>query len=656
MQGPWRAGAALALLCLLVAGGAAAEQPFVGIAGVRGSIGVNGQGDFESVDTPGQGTQRLENLLFDQRLGLGVRGAIYDKNVAAFDVGGDVGFVQERTSVDSDTRTGDGYLLGYNTRLTLLRDQPYSLDVFAVRDTNNMSRDFAGTARTTTELFAATAYLRNLPLPLVLDLRQEEVDQRFTLSPYVARLNERRRLARLTGARSWETHDLTLGYEYARREDLVNAAGTFDLQEGDVLHQLFFGGGLEHQLFSSARYLETKGQFDVRSILATETLRLDYDRGLSNYFSFLFADNQLQGGSTTTYAGSAILTHQLYQSLTTNLGAGGSTSSLPDGSISSVGPFLDVAYQKRIPWDGTISLGTGASYRLQDQDVPGGVASVFQEQHTFADTAPFTLNNPNVILSTIVITNQSSSIVYDEGADYSVQPLGNLVQIVRNPLGRILPGETVLVSYDYEVSPDLRYYTIATHYGVSLDFPWVGVFYSLSDQDSTLLEGENVSGDIEDIRDQRVGFELRVPSGGPFTAAARQEYEDYHSQTLAYTAYLLTQNLSYMISEALTLSATGGEAFYDYSTPSRTTDIYLARGVVNWRPLSWALVEGFVGMRAWNDSQGGDTRFLEGGVRGRVRIGQIDFNLGYTHAVRRIDQTDSVGDGFQFSLTRWFGR
>jgi hypothetical protein len=648
----------LALVTLLLATGvpAAAQEPFLGIVGLRGSLSVRGDGDLERIDGKDQPSRKLRNLIFDERLGAGMRGFFYDPALLFFDVAGEGGLVQELTDVDGDARSGNGHLIGYDARIGILRDQPYSLDLFAVRDNTTISRDFAGISRTRVESFGATGYLRELFIPLVVDVRQEEVDQRFTLAPFVARLDERRRIARLTGSREWERQSLDLAYEFNRREDLVNDAASFDLQQGDLRHRLLFGDDLQDVLLSTGRYYNTTGSFDARSILESETLRLVHGLGFSSQLSYLFADLQVRGATTRTHSGSATLTHQLYQSLTTNLGATGTRSSFDQGEVTSYGPFLDLAYRKRIPWNGVVSAGAGAAYQLQDQNLPGGMISVFQEQHVFNEPAPFFLDNPAVDETSISLSDAGATTIFDQGFDFFVTLIGNRIQIDRNPLGRILPGQSVLVSYDFRVPANLRYSDLTTHYDIALDYPWAGVFYVHSKVDSTLLAGQSAEGFIEDITDDRVGFEVRTPSERRLTFAARQEYERYRSERLSFNAFELSQLVSYPLAGDVNLSLSAGESFFDFSNPNRTTQIYFGRGLATWRPLPAVFVEGFAGLRALQDSLSTDTRFLEGGFRARVHVGQIEATLGYTHAARTVGRTDSMGDIFHFSVTRWFGR
>ncbi len=657
MDGRRCCGIGLAVAVLLAGGmPTAAQEPFLGIVGLRGTLSVRGDGDVEKIDGRDQPTRHLRNLVFDERLGAGVRGFLYDPALLFFDIAGEGGLVQELTSVDGDDRTGNGHLVGYDARLSFLRESPYSLDLFAVRDTTTISRDFAGTSRTRVESYGATGYLRDLFIPLVVDVRQEEVDQRFTLAPFVARLDERRRIARLSGAREWERQSVDLDYEFNRRDDLVNDAASFDLQQADLRHRLLFGDGLQHLLLSTARLYDTTGSFDARSILESETLRLVHGLGFSSQLTYLFADLRVRGTTTRTHSASGTLTHQLYQSLTTNVGGSGTRSSFDQGEVTNYGPFLDLAYRKRIPWNGVVSAGAGVDYRLQDQNLPGGLIAVFQEQHAFADATPFFLDNPDVDANSISLSDAGATTIFDQGFDFFVTLVGNRIQIDRNPLGRILPGQTVLVTYDVQAPANLRFSDLTTHWDLAVDYPWVGVFYAHSKVDATLLEGRNAEGFVEDITDDVAGFEVRTPSERTLTFTARQAYERYRSDRLSFEAFELSQLVSRPVATALDVSLSAGESFFDFSNPDRTTEIYFGRGLVTWRPLPGALVEGFAGLRALQDSVSSDTRFLEGGVRARVHVGRFEAALGYTHAARRVGRTDSMGDLFHFSLTRRFGR
>lgn len=76
---------------------------------------------------------------------------------------------------------------------------------------------------------------------------------------------------------------------------------------------------------------------------------------------------------------------------------------------------------------------------------------VIDESHILNDSDTVYLNNENIDLKTIVITDETGTITYTESVDYNLVQDAAKVEIERIPTGGILDGQTILVDYHYFV-------------------------------------------------------------------------------------------------------------------------------------------------------------------------------------------------------------
>jgi hypothetical protein len=111
-------------------------------------------------------------------------------------------------------------------------------------------------------------------------------------------------------------------------------------------------------------------------------------------------------------------------------------------------------------FDGTPFEGCDA-VRLVGNRLDEDTAFVLDEPHVLVGLQPVLLRQPDIIASSIVVTDESNSIVYDEGplGDYMVImviQIGGGIEtgLVRTPTSVIADGDVVLVDYEYELVGD----------------------------------------------------------------------------------------------------------------------------------------------------------------------------------------------------------
>lgn len=102
----------------------------------------------------------------------------------------------------------------------------------------------------------------------------------------------------------------------------------------------------------------------------------------------------------------------------------------------------------------------GPPYHIVDIEVFENSVRISNEPHILTGVAPIILNQPNVITSTIEVTDPAGIILYIQGIDYLVTPQGSLTEIRRTATGSIPDPGSVLVSYTLARVIEIRWETV----------------------------------------------------------------------------------------------------------------------------------------------------------------------------------------------------
>jgi probable HAF family extracellular repeat protein len=106
-------------------------------------------------------------------------------------------------------------------------------------------------------------------------------------------------------------------------------------------------------------------------------------------------------------------------------------------------------------FDGTSFDGCDV-VRLAGNHLDEETAYVLDEPHVMVSLQPVLLREPDIIASSIVVTDENGMIVYDEGlmGDYTVNQIGGGIEteLRRTPFSNIADGQLVLVDYEYELA------------------------------------------------------------------------------------------------------------------------------------------------------------------------------------------------------------
>ena len=271
-------------------------------------------------------------------------------------------------------------------------------------------------------------------------------------------------------------------YSIRNKIDELNISNRFDLNASRT-----------STFVSNVLLYKQKGVFDFRRTQVNENLALK----LPAHFA-VQANLQRVGYSRPGYKMSVdqsqlALDHRLYMSLQTRVYYRFSNSDQPGVNDRRRLVGFVANYQKRIP-AGLLTLDYELRRQRQShQSVPGQLV-VVDEVHDLWDDRTVLLDNPHVDLTTVHVTDESGTIVYQENVDYLLLEQGPFLEIRRLPGGQIPNGGVVYVDYiaEQERSYDFKARNRKVRGAVSLFDRVLEIYYDYYDQDYDQISNPDV--------------------------------------------------------------------------------------------------------------------------------------------------------------------
>lgn len=601
--------------------------------------------DFVRQDTEADTSQRsrFQNVLNQERLALRNVGAfIYDPRLISLSFGGTFGLSQNWLGVDSENETRQGTLLGYDFFTSILPEKGLSLNFFADRSQDLVSGGLPGRTEILSENRGATLFARYLYIPSTLNFRQNLQDQESRSRGIIARRQDRRNVLAYEGFRGWEDSEMSLRYEFIDHADQIFPSSDYQSHEGNLYHSLDFGPELNRRWDSRMRFFTQTGVTELTTLNGDELLRIDHTERLQTNYRYNLLRLETAGGASTNHHGSFQLLHRLYESLTTNLGIDATFQSLPGGKRDIYHGRLDLAYTKRIPWDGRLNIGLSgrmqydtSRFRVTDSFVP-------QESHVVATpfALPIPLSNAFVVEGSVVVTKIAfgplplgcfpppgppTPLVL--GRDYTLRTVGDITEI--EPIActattaGINPGDTIAVDYRFTVSPSLTFTTGTWRADVSLDYRWIRPFFIHEQTDQNLVSGRD-GRFLDDQSSDTLGTELRYDDRR-LRASLLGEARRFSSGRIAFDTIRSNQFLGWAIVPELTLTLQSDQSLTDFSVPEkRRTRVLGGRATLIYIIGTGLFGEVFGGLRQLTDTLLPNERIGEAGLRLRLFIRRLE--------------------------------
>ncbi|MCU7845913.1 MAG: hypothetical protein KZQ93_18930 [Candidatus Thiodiazotropha sp. (ex Monitilora ramsayi)] len=598
-------------------------------------------------------------------LRIGQAGYVLDPKIAWFLI--DVEPVYTWSEFDSDqlNQENDGELLNYLFQTNLLRGTPgpFGFDLTSQRTSNLNTGSLGSRFDTVVETNSASINWKNNAFPTSLKYEERTFDEEFRSSLNSA-ITERDEFLK-----SWilkgRSSKLNVHFQHDTLDDrIVTRDQDYELDKGLISHSLKWGRN--SQLFSLVDYNDRTGFNANERLTIKETARIQHLDNIYSRTSYHY-QNVTTAIESEEHGGSFELNHRLHRNLDTTVFVNSSSLESDNADEDKWRAGLKTQYHKNNLFGANIWAGIGASYRETDRDSKLGLVDIIDESHVVSLSGIVTLNQRFIVTSTIIVTDSTGTIVYDEGVDYIVvSAAGDRTQLNIIPGGRIDTGDTILVSYSAEQLPTQEFSTTHTHYNLTIDYNWFRLTHTDSKSDDKLISGASESF-LQDTRNTHSDIEFKSKLGridALFGAERRFTlYGGFES-----TVYTLRQNFSWKSSGnggsrngiLWNLSATQSTTEQE----TQDTDLYRIDLSANWKPGPNLTIRPI--LSAWKRTDEGvnvtggrrDDEFFTVGLWARWRYRQVDLDLNYHHDERTVERpitngtTETIDDRLMFTLRR----
>lgn len=618
---------------------------------------------YDSIDQEGIKNSDLDSHETDFELGVSLtqEGHVLDPDIAWFLLDIEPAYTKSKNDSDSFEEERKGDIVNYLFQLGLLKGTPGPLgfNVEAQRSSSLITGDLGSRFDNVVESKQLSANWKNQAFPMMLSYEEELLEQDFTASQsnVMSQRNEFLKSWTLSGSSS----KMKLRVDRKELDDrVIERDNDYELDQASLYHNLPWGRDSELQ--SRLTYYDRVGFIANERISLQENARIRHTDNIFSRFIYRFHSVK-QNIETDDHFTRYEFNHKLYKNLNTTASLDFNTRKSEDFDEEIMGTDIKNTYRKNNFLGASVHAGLGLGYRETDRETSQGLLDIVDESHVVPLSGAIILNNRFILTTTIVVTNDNSTLAYVEGLDYEVNSLaGNLTEIETIPGGRINQNDTILVSYQSQALPSQEFSTTQTNYNFGINLGGFRFSHSDSKSNDDLISEADESF-LSDTRYTFTDLEYRweIANNDLLLSAERRftRTGDFESTTYTYQQ-LLTWTHNHRIRTNLNLT----ESFTQQAF--RDNDLYSLDLSVDWRPkaaLSVRLMIGFWTLKDRVDpsiGQSRDDEFITTGFRLHWKYRLINMDFSYFHNQRKIDQDQTTGesktrqDRIQFNLTRRF--
>jgi hypothetical protein len=576
------------------------ERPKVG-------LGLSYEFEEEKRKASGSTTTETSNE-FTERLILETNGWAYHPALCKYILGFEPELSQTKRDSDSGDSSSDSvYAPAYSVDAIFLEPKPYTLHAFANRRELKVRGAFSEPTDSTIDTYGADLRLKYYKfLPTFAKYTHTDIDQSGFYDS-----NGSRDDYQLTSQQITKNSTTTLNSAYSD-DERTSAGDTVRLKtfDGSLGNEYFIAGDQRKTLLSTLAYqwADTESQ-ENKSYSLSENLFWRYTENL--YTDYIFSYDKRDTGSfdSETTAFNARLQHLLYENLTTNVSTGFNLNDFSGGEENAYDGSLQFIYNRNIPW-GDLTLRSGWDYRYTTRKGEEAEITVIDEPHVLTTGVVTLLDNENVDLDSIFVTDVTGTIAYIENVDYTIQERNSFVQISRTTTGGIANGQTVLVDYRYRSDPAFDDTVFGQQYGIQF-FLWnaltLGYGYQHANQNT--VSGTPPENPIDDTTH---AAEIRLNLGWTDT---RLTYEDRdRSSGISTRSWLASQTFRIRPRRRFLFDITGSYGRTKFTDVGEEQEQYGGSSRLLWRPAGWCRfrMEGFLNKISGDVEDQVDANFFAG--------------------------------------------
>ena len=632
MRSTWlRAGVVSVAALGTCSGVARAQQRAITIRDVSGEIGTGFDGSW--ISFPG-GSETTKRTTFREWVTLQVVGDILDPRFLGFNVMVRPTLLQLDWSGPITLLDGDGDRFDLNAGIRLLPSRPVSLSGGVFRSSGTIPGAFGRETDFETTEWRGDLALRIRYLPIQVSFRDRSVNeiQRSPAQPRSVRQDADVQSVSVLAQNSktrlfWERTEYD---DRAGGDDFTTHTATLD-------HQLRWGKG--SRLASALRYIDRSGIGAYEQISWEESAHLQHTWSVESDYRYGQIRQEVPGNTIRGKFGDVGFTVRPLPRLELGAEFHGQSNRFADGKQTYYRWGPRASYRTTLPGHATLALGTSLGFERVRQDATNGRIPVVNERHVIDASGRFLLDNADVEVGSVALTDASETLVYQSGFDYQLLVNASLIEVLVLPAGRIAAGDTVLVDYTFLIFPEGRTDALLGQYSASLGLGPVSLYHrrTVREEDARDISRPGGVGtgaasifNIADRDDMTTGVRVRQDSRGWAVELMAErgklesnEFEFLSTRVRGMVAVPLRRNLRGTIGGDWSSSESG----------SFTREVWTANSTIEWLPTEPLRLRSTLTAWKWTETGGNRQAFVGGTLEANWRIRLATVELRYDHNV-----------------------
>ncbi|MCK5075024.1 MAG: hypothetical protein KAR38_01555, partial [Calditrichia bacterium] len=241
-------------------------------------------------------------------------------------------------------------------------------------------------------------------------------------------------------------HSLSYSYDdytrsYANNASINNKTSNINLR--DVFH---FNKKNGDRFTSQINYFNQSGSKDFKRLQINENLGIGLPKHFKFYSKYHFTNYEQSQYKTNQHNILNKLEHRLFASLKSQVFYEYFKLNRSAYSEKKRSAGLNINYNKIIPY-GNLYLTYSYKNRNEQRDSRLFILTIINEEHELNDDKFVLLDNPYIDIESIVVTDETGSVLYSKDIDYIILQRGDYIEIQRISGGQILNGTVVFIDY-----------------------------------------------------------------------------------------------------------------------------------------------------------------------------------------------------------------
>ncbi len=556
----------------------------------RLGLGLSYEYEEEQRQDPGTDTTDTSHE-FRERLEIETSGWAYHPALMKYTLAAAPEWAQTKQDRElGDSGTDKVFVPTYAVDAVFLEPKPYTLHGFANRREISLRSAFTEDSDTTIDTYGGDLRLKYYrSLPTLLQYTHTDTDQSGFFDSTGERDDFQLQSRHVT---SKSTTTLTSLYSDDERKSSGDTARvkTFN---GNLGNDWDIAGDQNKRLLSTLSYRWTEADSQENwDLLLSENLFWRHTPTLYTDYFAAYEKNESDDFDIESGTFRAKLQHLLYENLTTTATVGADLNDSTAGNENIYDGNLDLFYRRKIPW-GALNIRTEFDLRYTDREgFDQDLIQVTDEPHVLTTGEVTLLDNENVDINSIAVTDITGTIPYIENVDYTIAEIDSFVQISRTTTGAIANGQTVLIDYRFRSDPDFDDTVFSQAYNIQL-YLWNALMlgYGFRQANQNIISGPSPENRIDDTAHTA---ELRLDLGWTDT---RLTFEDIDSNSgISTRSWRASETLEFRPVRRLLFDITGSFGQTEFKDLGDTQDQYGLSSRFIWVPTGWCrfIVEGFL--------------------------------------------------------------